>query len=137
MINAGAIATAALLAGDSQAQRLTRMLDALSAYAGRPLSIDEAVFESERSTGHRNRAIGHLLRNYEIVDGDPEPALELYFKQCSVQVDCRDLALIAATLANGGVHPRTAARAVSAEFISPILSVMSTCGMSHVLCVDT
>lgn len=129
MINAGAIATAALLAGDSQAQRLTRMLDALSAYAGRPLSIDEAVFESERSTGHRNRAIGHLLRNYEIVDGDPEPALELYFKQCSVQVDCRDLALIAATLANGGVHPRTAARAVSAEFISPILSVMSTCGM--------
>jgi len=105
------------------------VLGALSAYAGRPLDIDHAVFESERDTGHRNRAIGHLLRNADIIDGDPEPALALYFKQCSVRVDCRDLALIAATLANGGVNPVTGQRAVRAEFISPILSVMTTCGM--------
>ncbi|MDN3920250.1 glutaminase A [Roseateles violae] len=129
MINAGAIAAAALLQGDDGEARLARLLDALSAYAGRPLEIDAAVFESERTTGHRNRAIGHMLRNYGIVSDDPEPALELYFKQCSVRVDCRDLALMAATLANGGVHPQTGVRAVAAEHIGPILSVMTTCGM--------
>ncbi len=70
-----------------------------------------------------------MLRNYGIVDGDPEPALELYFKQCSILVDCRDLALIGATLANGGVNPVSGQRAVRAEFIDSILSVMTTCGM--------
>jgi len=87
------------------------------------------VFESERSTGHRNRAIGHMLRNYDIVVSDPEPALALYFKQCALSVDCRDLALIGATLANGGVHPVTGATAVRADFIECILSLMTTCGM--------
>ena len=129
MINAGAIATASLVSGATGAQRLSRIVGAVSAFAGRALAIDEAVYESERATGHRNRAIGHMLRNYGIVRDDPEAALELYFKQCSILVDCRDLALIAATLANGGVNPATRERAVSAEFISPILSVMTTCGM--------
>jgi glutaminase len=129
MINAGAIATASLVAGDTRAARLARVVGALSAYAGRPLAIDESVFESERATGHRNRAIGHMLRNYDIIGDDPEPALELYFKQCSVVVDCRDLALIGATLANGGVNPVSGQRAVPAEFIDEILSVMTTCGM--------
>jgi len=99
------------------------------AYAGRPLDIDAAVFESERSNGHRNRAIGHLLRNAKIFTEDPEAALDLYFRQCSVRVDCRNLALIAATLADGGVNPASGARAVAAEHLGPILSVMTTCGM--------
>jgi glutaminase len=129
MINAGAIAATALIQGPSQTARLERIVSAISAYAGRPLDIDDAVFESERSTGHRNRAIGHMLRNYGIVSDDPEPALELYFKQCSVRVDCRDLALIGATLANSGVNPVTGQRAVAAEHIRPILSVMATCGV--------
>jgi glutaminase len=129
MINAGAIASASLVAGDDGGARLGRVLGGLSAYAGRPLAIDTAVFESERDTGHRNRAIGHMLRNYGIIDHDPEPALDLYFQQCSVLVDCRDLALVAATLANGGINPVTQARAVASEFVSPILSVMTTCGM--------
>jgi len=129
MINAGAIATSSLVGGTSRQARLARVVDAISAYAGRPLAIDEEVFQSERSTGHRNRAIGHLLRNYEIVTEDPESALELYFKQCSVLVDCRDLALIAATLANGGVNPVSGQRAVRSEYIGSILSVMTTCGM--------
>jgi glutaminase len=129
MINAGAIATASLVAGDTAEARLARVVDAISAYAGRELAIDEAVFESERATGHRNRAIGHLLRNYAIVGDDPEQALELYFRQCSVLVDCRDLALVAATLANGGVNPATHRRALRAEFVGPVLSVMTTCGM--------
>jgi glutaminase len=129
MINAGAIATSSLVSGETREASLARVVSAISAYAGRPLGIDEAVFESERSTGHRNRAIGHMLRNYDIIDEDPEPALELYFKQCSILVDCRDLALIAATLANAGVNPVSGQRAVRAEVIGPILSVMTTCGM--------
>jgi glutaminase len=129
MINAGAIATASLVIGATLADRQARVLDAISAYAGRRLSIDEAVFESERSTGHRNRAIGHLLRNYEILTEDPEPALDLYFRQCAVQVHCRDLALMAATLANGGTNPATGAQAVKAACVGPILSVMATCGV--------
>ncbi len=129
MINAGAIAATSLIQGPTAHDRLARVLDVLSAYAGRPLEIDDKVFESERITGHRNRAIGHMLRNYGIIADDPEPALDLYFNQCSVRVDCRDLALMAATLANGGVHPLTGRQAVRPEFISSILSVMATCGI--------
>jgi glutaminase len=101
----------------------------MSAYTGRALDIDEAVFASERDTGHRNRAIGHLLRNYDILTGDPEDALDLYFRQCSVRVDCRDLALVGATLANGGLNPVTGERAVQADCVGPILSVMATSGV--------
>ncbi len=129
MINAGAIAVAGLIGGSTPAARFERLLSALSAYAGRELAVDEAVFASERDTGHRNRAIGHLLRNYGIVDGDPEPALELYFRQCAVQVNCRDLALMAATLAGGGINPVTGERAVAAGTVPSILSVMTTCGI--------
>ena len=129
MINAGAIATTGLVQGADAAARLQRVLGTIAAFAGRALGIDEAVFASERSTGHRNRAIGHMLRNYGILTEDPDAALDLYFQQCSVVVDCRDLALMAATLANGGVHPVSGQRAMAAEHISDILSVMTTCGM--------
>jgi len=129
MINAGAIAAASLVAGRSEADRLARLLAVYSTYAGRALSIDQEVFESERATGHRNRAIGHMLRNFEIVGGDPEPALTLYFQQCSVAVDCRDLALMAGTLANGGTNPVTGERALRGDLVANVLSVMTTCGM--------
>lgn len=129
MINAGAIATSALVAGATPQARLARVLAAMSAYAGRALDIDEAVFESERATGHRNRAIGHLLRNYDILSDDPDTALALYFRQCAVRVDARDLALMGATLANGGVNPLSGRRAVAADCVGPILAVMTTCGV--------
>lgn len=129
MINAGAIATSSLVGGADRQARLGRVLQAMSAYAGRPLDIDEAVFESERTTGHRNRAIGHMLRNYDILTGDPDEVLDLYFRQCAVRVDCRDLALMGATLANGGRHPVSGVQAVRPEFVGPILSVMATCGV--------
>lgn len=129
MINAGAIAAASLVPGDSPAERLAHVLRTLSAYAGRELDVDEAVYASERDTGHRNRAIGHLLRNYGILPGDPEPVLDLYFRQCAVRVDCRDLALVGATLANGGVNPVTQTRALPAEHLRDVLSVMATSGV--------
>lgn len=129
MINAGAIAAVSLIAGHTPDDKLNRLLDVYSRYAGRPLSISHAVYDSERVTGHRNRAIGHMLRNFNILSEDPESALNLYFNQCSVAVDCRDLSIMAATLANGGINPLSGERAVKAEFVQDILSVMTTCGM--------
>lgn len=129
MVNAGAIATASLVRdrhGDGAERAL---LDTYSRYAGRGLAVDEDVYRSELATGHRNRAIAHLMRGSGAVAGDPEEALRLYFRQCSVLVDCRDLALVAATLANGGVNPVTGERAASRDAVRGVLAVMATCGM--------
>jgi len=129
MINAGAITATSLVGGGSAAEREQRIVDAYSRFAGRPLEVDRDVYESERDTGHRNRAIGHMLRGFGILDEDPEAALDLYFRQCSAAVDCRDLALMAATLANGGVNPATGERALDRDVVDRVLSVMTTCGM--------
>ena len=129
MINAGAIAMSSLVAGSSAGEQSARTLAMLSRYAGRPLDIDSAVFRSEQESGHRNRAIGHLLRNAGIIDGDVDAVCDRYFEQCSVLVTCEDLALLAATLANQGRNPRTAEQAVSPANVERILSVMSSCGM--------
>ncbi len=129
MINAGAIAACGLLRGETPAAKLAGLLDTYSLFAGRTLTIDEAVFTSERDTGFRNRAIGYLLRNAGILDEDPDPILDLYFRQCSVLVDCRDLAVMAATLAGGGVNPLTGVRALDAASVESVLSIMASCGM--------
>ena len=129
MINAGAIAAAGLIAGKSMSGRLQRILETFSLYAGRDLSIDEEVYSSESTTGHRNRAIGHMLRNFDILHDDPTPVVDLYFKQCSISVNCRDLAIMAATLANHGVNPVTGKRAIRGEYVESVLSVMASCGM--------
>ena len=129
MINAGAITSASLIGGEDPAEREQRILNAYGRLAGRELEVDTAVYESERDTGHRNRAIGHMLRGFGILEEDPELALDLYFRQCSVAVDCRDLSLMAATLANGGVNPVTGVRALEREYVDRVLSVMTTCGM--------
>lgn len=129
MINAGAITAASLVPGATADERLEAIVDAYSRYAGRRLAVDEAVFASERATGHRNRAIGHMLRTFDILTEDPEATLELYFRQCSVTVDARDVALMAATLANGGIHPVTGAVALDGDLVETVLSVMTTCGM--------
>ncbi len=129
MVNAGAIATASLVKGEGPAERLNHLLDTFRRYAGRELVIDMAVFTSERATGHRNRAIAHLMLNFGMIDPRVDEALDLYFKQCSVLVTCRDLAVMAATLANRGVNPVTGERAVDAAYVQDILSVMYTCGM--------
>jgi len=129
MINAGAIVAASLVAGHSTDDRFFRVLSTLGIYAGRPLAVDRAVYESERETGHRNRAIAHMLRNFDIITEDPNGPLDVYFRQCSIAVDCHALAIMGATLANGGVNPLTGERAVRGECVQDILSVMTTCGM--------
>ena len=129
MINAGAITAASLVAGRSEPDRFERVLALFSMYAGRLLDLDDAVYQSEKTTGHRNRAIGHMLRNFDIVENDPDPALDLYFRQCSIRVECRDLAVMAATLAAGGTNPITRERVVSPAIVRDLLCVMTTCGM--------
>ena len=129
MINAGAIATAGLIAGKTPHSRFKRILETFSLYAGRELSLDEKVYLSESETGHRNRAIGHMLRNFDKLTGDPAPTTEIYFKQCSISVNCRDLGIMAATLANCGVNPLTGKQALRGEYVESVLSVMGTCGM--------
>ncbi len=129
MVNAGAIAAASLVPGDGPADRLNHVLDTFARYIGHPVQVDMAVFTSERATGHRNRAIAHLMRNFGILDDRLEESLDLYFKQCSILVTCTDLAMMAATLANGGVHPLTGAAALDPRYVRDLLSLMFTCGM--------
>ncbi len=87
------------------------------------------MYESEDRTGNRNRAIGYMLRSFGILDEDPQTTLSVYFRQCSIEVDCRDLSLMAATLADSGVHPVTGDRVLSPALTERVLSVMTTCGM--------
>ena len=129
MINAGAIATVSLVRGDSPDEKFYRMLKCYERYLGRTVSIDEDVYHSEKSTGHRNRAIAYLLRNSNIIERDTDEVLDVYFKQCSILVTCRDLAMIGVTLANNGVNPITGVRALNSHYVPKVLSVMSSCGM--------
>jgi glutaminase len=105
------------------------VLARFSGAAGRALSIDQAVYESERRTGHRNRAIAHLLLNFGMVSDEAEAALDVYFRQCSILVTCRDLATMGATLANMGRNPVTDEGVFDIGSVKSMLSVMFTCGM--------
>lgn len=129
MVNAGAIATTSLIKGSGPTERLNRMLDMFRRYIGRDVFVDISVFTSERSTGHRNRAMAHLMLNFGMIDRNIEESLDLYFQQCAVMVNCQDLAVMAATLANKGINPISKERAVDKRYIKDILSVMYTCGM--------
>lgn len=129
MVNAGAIATTALIKGEGRDGRSARILETFAHFVGHPVSIDSTVFESERATGHRNRAIAYLELNFGIVDQNIDELLDLYFEQCSVLVSCRDLAVMAATLANNGVNPLTGERAIDEQYVKNVLSVMQSCGM--------
>jgi glutaminase len=117
------------VAGGSPEERWERILELFALYAGRRLELDESVYRSESETGHRNRAISHMLRNYDILGDAPELAVDRYFRQCSIQVTCRDLSLMAATLATGGTNPITRDRALEPRNVDEVLSVMMTCGM--------
>lgn len=129
MVNAGAIVTSSLVRGASRADQLERILGGLSAFAGRDLVIDEDVFASERATGDRNRAIAWFMRSAGLLEDDVDEQVDLYFRQCSVVVTARDLAVMAATLANGGVNPVTREQVVPRDVVASVLTVMTTCGM--------
>lgn len=129
MVNAGAIATADLILGKDYPDRVKRLIGLFSHYCGREMFIDNSVFMSERLTGHRNRAMAHLMRNFGMVSERFEDSLELYFQQCSIMVTAHDLAVMGATLANAGLNPITQQRAIKSENVKYLLSSMLTCGM--------
>ena len=129
MINAGAIAAVSLIKARGPRSRFGRIQDFYSSFAGRDLKLSDSVYAGERDTGFRNRALAELLRSFEIFEDDPDAVVEDYFRQCSVMVNARDLALMAATLANGGVHPHEHQRLLSPKVVQQVLSVMTTCGM--------
>ena len=129
MINAGAIATTSLIKGDTPTERLNRLLAMFRRYIGREVYVDISTFLSERATGHRNRALAHLMLNFGMISENIEEALDLYYQQCSVLVSCQDLATMAAVIANKGSHPITREQVIKPEYVRDILSVMYTCGM--------
>ncbi|MGD1899861.1 MAG: glutaminase A [Phormidesmis sp.] len=129
MINAGAIATTSLINGADPTDKLNRLLAMFERYLDHDVVIDMPTFMSERSTGHRNRAMAHLMLNFDMIEQDIYSALDLYFQQCSVMVNCQDLAMMAATLANQGQQPVTKRQALEGDYVRDLLSVMYTCGM--------
>jgi glutaminase len=129
MINAGAITTSGLILGDQGKNPMQRLMACFERYTGHGMAIDEKVYRSESETGHRNRAIAHLLYGYGILDRTPEEVLDIYFRQCSILVTARDLALMGACLANNGVNPVTGVTALNGKYVEKVLSVMSSCGM--------
>lgn len=129
MINAGAIATCGQILKTDGKSRIERITQYLSKCAGENLEIDQDIYRSESETGHRNRAIGWMLRNFGIIDEDPREIVETYFQQCSLLVNCADLAVMGATLANQGVNPLTGERAIAHEYVDNVLGVMASCGM--------
>ncbi|WP_415958781.1 glutaminase [Streptomyces sp. 021-4] len=131
MINAGAITVHSLVAeaGSGPAERVRRVLDGLSAFAGRRLEMDEKVCASEMEHAHRNLAIAHMLRSHDILTEDAGAVVDGYTRQCSVLVTTRDLAMMAATLANHGVNPLSGDQVVPEGVVRQVLSVMFSCGM--------
>lgn len=129
MVNAGAMATSCLIRGENPSHRFNRLMEYFAKYTGRRMSADMSVFLSEKASGHRNRAIAHLMLNFGVLDPQVEETLDLYFQQCSILVNAQDLATMAATLANRGTNPVTGESALSQEYIQDILTVMFTCGL--------
>ncbi len=129
MVNAGAIAATSLAPGETAAEKWAFIIDGFSRFAGRPLTVDEEVKASELASNHRNLGIASLLEEQGGLWFDPQATTELYTRQCALSVSTRDLALMAATLANGGRHPLTGTPVVSAPVCKVVLAVMVTAGL--------
>lgn len=129
MINAGAITASSMVTGTDVHAKVERVQSTYSDYAGRRLEIDEEIYASMQESGHRNRAISHMLREFGILECSPDDAVEVYLRQCSTMVTCRDLAMMGATLANLGINPESKQTVLPQLYTERVLSVMSTCGM--------
>lgn len=128
LVNAGAIAQVSMVKADSEDKRWDKVLGNLSDFAGEELKLMDEVFTSEYESSWSNRAIANLLYNYGRLYSEPEEAMRVYTKLCSVGVTTRDLGFMGATLANGGVNPKTGKRLLDAEHVPELLAVMLTAG---------
>lgn len=129
LVNAGALASASLVKGETAEGKWHSLLSWYGAFAGDVLELDQAVYQSVRETGHRNRAVVDLLYSYNRLYDEPEAVRDLYNRQSSVAVNTRQLAMMGATLANGGIQPGNGQRLLPAEDVSRILAVMMMAGM--------
>ena len=128
-VNPGAIATTSMVKGANADAIWREIIGTYSAFAGRPLEVNQEVYKSESDTNQRNQAIGMLMYAYGRIKENPAQATDLYTRQCSVNVTAKDLAIMAATLANGGVNPVTKKKVVDAAHVPGILAVMATAGL--------
>jgi len=128
LVNAGAIAAVSLVQATSEQERWNKISQNLSDFAGQPLTVLEKVYESEYTTAFGNRGIANLLYNWGRLYSEPEEALRVYTRQCSVGVSARDLGVMGATLANGGVNPLTKKQVMPAQHVPELLAVMATAG---------
>jgi glutaminase len=129
MVNAGAIATTSLVPGDTLDTKWRFIYDGLSRFAGRKLQLNEEVYASASGTNYRNQGIARLLQSFGRIYFDPAQATDLYTKQCSLNVSAKDLAVMGATLADGGVNPLTKERIVDPAVCHYALAVMTTAGL--------
>jgi glutaminase len=129
MVNAGAIAVTSLVAGASSEAKWQAIREGLSRFAGRELQLDQEVYDSASQTNFRNRGIAYMLRSLDRIQGDPDVVTDLYTRQCSLAVTAKDLAVMGATLAHGGVNPLTGERVVDPMTCHYTLAVMITAGM--------
>jgi glutaminase len=129
MVNAGAIAATSLAPGKTADEKWAFIQDGLSQFAGRPLPLIEEVYQSEAATNLRNRGIAKLLEGYGRMYFDALQATDVYTKQCSIGVTAKDLAVMAATLADGGVNPITGKRVIDAAHCKRVLAVLATAGL--------
>jgi glutaminase len=129
MVNSGAIATTSMAQGSTLEERWRFIHDGLNAFAGRSLALNNEVYKSASETNDRNQAIARLLQSYRRIDLDPSETTNLYTRQCSLNVSAKDLAVMGATLADGGVNPMTRLRVVDAASCRYALSVMATAGL--------
>ncbi len=129
MVNAGAIATTSLVPGATADARWRFVEEGLSRFAGRALSVDDEVYQSASETNHRNQSIARLLQSYDRIYCEPADAVDRYTRQSSLAVSARDLAVMGATLADGGVNPLTGDRVVDEETCRYTLAVMATAGL--------
>ncbi len=129
LVNPGAITATSMLKGSTRDQIWNGLLAYYSDFAGRPLSVNQEVFKSESDTNQRNQAIGYLMYAYEFIKSEPMRATDIYTEQCSVNVNAKDLATMAATLANGGKNPMTGKQVMKTENVPGVLAVMAIAGL--------
>ena len=129
LVNPGAITATSMVKGATRDAIWKSILDFHSDFAGRPLTVNQDVFKSESDTNQRNQAIGYLMYAYEFIKSEPLRAVDVYTEQCSISVNARDLATMAATLANGGKNPVTGKQVMKVENVPEVLAVMATAGL--------
>ena len=129
LVNPGAIAATSMVKGPSRDAIWQRILGYYSEFAGRPLTVNQEVFKSESDTNQRNKAIGALMYAYGYIKNDPDRATDIYTEQCSVNVNAKDLAMMAGTLANGGKNPATGKQVLKADLVPKVLAIMATAGL--------